>query len=82
MRKLKLSITTGTAEDFFRRGQDLARKLDRGGKISAAKIVSFKNPSDISMEEEQWLEENKEAIRAHNLRIERCGVFGASKKRF
>jgi len=32
--------------------------------------------------EEQWLEESKEAIVSYNARIERNGVFGASKRRF
>jgi antitoxin CcdA len=32
--------------------------------------------------EQQWLEENKEAIESYNVRIERDGVFGASKRRF
>ncbi len=32
--------------------------------------------------EVQWLVENKEAIESYNARIERNGVFGASKRRF
>lgn len=32
--------------------------------------------------EERWLEENKEALEAHNRRIEQHGVFGAAKRRF
>ncbi len=32
--------------------------------------------------EEQWLEQNREAIEAHNRRIEQHGVFGAAKRRF
>ena len=32
--------------------------------------------------EEQWLEENKEAIASYNARIKRDGVFGARKRRF
>lgn len=32
--------------------------------------------------EEQWREENKEAIAAYNARIERDGVFAAHKRRF
>ncbi len=32
--------------------------------------------------EEQWLAENKEAIAAFNLRIERDGVFSTNKRRF
>lgn len=32
--------------------------------------------------EEQWLEENKEAIESYNVRIGRDGVFGANKRSF
>lgn len=32
--------------------------------------------------EGQWLAENKDAIRTYNSRIDRHGVFGASKRRF
>lgn len=32
--------------------------------------------------EEQWLEENRQAILDYNSRIEQHGVFGASKRRF
>lgn len=32
--------------------------------------------------QEQWLEQNHDAILAHNRRIEENGVFGAAKRRF
>ena len=32
--------------------------------------------------EEQWLEDNRQAILDYNGRIEQQGVFGASKRRF
>jgi antitoxin CcdA len=32
--------------------------------------------------EKQWREENKEAIAAYNARVEKNGVFAASKRRF
>lgn len=32
--------------------------------------------------EEQWLAENQEAIATYNARVEKHGVFGASKRRF
>ncbi|PNU20533.1 acetoacetyl-CoA synthase [Geothermobacter hydrogeniphilus] len=32
--------------------------------------------------EEQWREENKQAIASYNARIEKQGVFGARKRRF
>jgi antitoxin CcdA len=32
--------------------------------------------------EQEWRDENKEAIASYNARIERDGVFGARKRRF
>jgi len=32
--------------------------------------------------EEQWREENRQAIASYNARIEKQGVFGARKRRF
>lgn len=44
---LKLTITTGTEEDFFRRGRELARRLDRGDRIPAESLISFEDPEEI-----------------------------------
>jgi predicted transcriptional regulator len=44
---VKLTITTGTEEEFFRRGRTLARKLDRGESIAAGNIITFEDPEDI-----------------------------------
>lgn len=44
---VKLTITTGTEKDFFRRGKEVARKLDRGERISAENIITFEDPEDI-----------------------------------
>jgi predicted transcriptional regulator len=44
---VKLTITTGTDEEFFRRGKELARKLDKGERIPAENIITFEDPEDI-----------------------------------
>ena len=44
---VKLTITTGTEKDFFRRGKEVARKLDRGERISDVNIITFEDPEDI-----------------------------------
>jgi len=44
---MKLTITTGTEQDFFQRGEDIARKADAGGMIAAENIISFEDPADI-----------------------------------
>jgi len=44
---VKLTITTGTDEEFFRRGRELARKLDKGEHIPAENIITFEDPEDI-----------------------------------
>ena len=44
---MKLTITSGTFEDFFHRGRELAAKLDCGEQISEERILSFEDPSDI-----------------------------------
>lgn len=44
---VKLTITTGTEEEFFRRGRELARRLDRGEVVTAENIITFEDPEDI-----------------------------------
>jgi predicted transcriptional regulator len=44
---IKLTITTGTEKDFFRRGKGLARRLDRGDRIPVENIISFEDPEEI-----------------------------------
>ena len=41
----KLTIKTGTEEDFFKRGRQLARAADRGEQIPGERIVSFEDPA-------------------------------------
>lgn len=44
---MKLTISSGTVEDFFRRGRELASKLDRGEQISEERLLTFEDASDI-----------------------------------
>jgi predicted transcriptional regulator len=44
---MKLTITTGAEADFFERGKELARKLDRGERVEPECIVSFEDPQEL-----------------------------------
>jgi hypothetical protein len=44
---MKLTITKGSAADFFRRGRELAGKLDRGEDAEPEKVVIFGNRQDL-----------------------------------
>lgn len=43
----KVTIRTGTPEQFFARGRRLARAADAGGRIPAHTILSFEDPADV-----------------------------------
>lgn len=43
----KLTIKTGTEEDFFKRGRKLAKAADRGEPLPDERIVSFEDPADL-----------------------------------
>ena len=44
---MKLTITTGTEEDFFKRGKAVARKLDKGESIKPECILTFEEPQEL-----------------------------------
>jgi predicted transcriptional regulator len=44
---MKLTITTGTEKDFFERGKEFARKLDRGETVEPESIISFEDPQEL-----------------------------------
>jgi predicted transcriptional regulator len=44
---MKLTITTGTEKDFFERGKEFARKLDKGEKVEPECIISFEDPQEL-----------------------------------
>lgn len=43
----KLTIKTGTEEDFFVRGRRLAKAADQGKTIAEERIISFEDPVDV-----------------------------------
>ena len=43
----KLTIKTGTEDDFFKRGRKLAKVADRGEQLPDERIVSFEDPADL-----------------------------------
>ncbi|MBK4739159.1 HVO_A0114 family putative DNA-binding protein [Noviherbaspirillum pedocola] len=42
-----LTLKTGTEEDFFKRGQQLARAADRGEQLPDERVISFEDPNDV-----------------------------------
>lgn len=47
MKKEEYTVTTGTTEDFFRQGRDIARKLDRGERVEPMRLITFEDPEDL-----------------------------------
>lgn len=43
---IKLKIGLGTEADFFARGKQIARKLDRGEKVEESFSITFEDPAD------------------------------------
>lgn len=43
----KLTIKTGTEDDFFRRGRQLAQAADRGQLLPEESTISFEDPADV-----------------------------------
>ncbi len=46
-RAVKVTVGTGTSEDFFKRSLERARKLDRGEKLPAEIRLTFEDPADL-----------------------------------
>jgi predicted transcriptional regulator len=44
---MKLTVMTGSAEDFFDRGKEFARKLDKGEEVEPECIISFEDPQEL-----------------------------------
>ena len=47
MSKTKVTLRTGSTEDFFNRLLDRARKLDRGETLPPGITISFEDPEDL-----------------------------------
>jgi hypothetical protein len=44
---VKKTVILGTEEDFFRRGRELARKIDQGERVEPECIRSFEDPQEL-----------------------------------
>jgi hypothetical protein len=47
MRKNRVTIRTGTSDDFFDRVRGHAKKLDRGESLPAEITITFENPAEL-----------------------------------
>jgi predicted transcriptional regulator len=47
MRKTKITLRTGSTEDFFNRLLDRAEKLDRGETLAPGITITFEDPEDL-----------------------------------
>jgi predicted transcriptional regulator len=47
MRKTKVILKTGSTEDFFRRLQDHAERLDKGETLPPGITITFEDPEDL-----------------------------------
>ncbi|MDD2721855.1 MAG: MarR family transcriptional regulator [Gallionella sp.] len=45
---MKTTIKVANADDFFRRGKEIARLADQGKRIPAERIISFEDPEDLA----------------------------------
>ena len=42
-----VTVSTGTAEEFFKRGREIARKIDNGEALEAEYTLTFEDPGDM-----------------------------------
>ncbi|MFZ4856179.1 MAG: MarR family transcriptional regulator [Desulfuromonadaceae bacterium] len=42
-----VTVSTGTAEEFFKRGREIARKIDDGEALEAEYTLTFEDPGDM-----------------------------------
>ncbi|MGB8258893.1 MAG: hypothetical protein WCE75_01020 [Terracidiphilus sp.] len=47
MKKTRITLRTGSTEDFFRRLRDHAEKLDRGEVLPPGITITFEDPEDL-----------------------------------
>jgi len=47
MRKTKITLRTGSTEEFFERLRDRAKKLDRGEMLPPGITITFEDPVDL-----------------------------------
>ena len=74
----KIEIDPGLLEQAARLGIDVAGVDERSLRLYLQKV----DPAGAEARAERWAEENAEAIRLHNERIDRYGVFGEDLRRW
>jgi predicted transcriptional regulator len=42
-----VTVSTGTAEEFFKRGREIAQKIDNGEALEAEYTLTFEDPGDM-----------------------------------
>jgi predicted transcriptional regulator len=60
LNEIIVHVKTETMDDFFNRGKSLAKRLDKGEKVTSQRIVSFEDPEDLI----KFLTQNKRALLA------------------
>jgi predicted transcriptional regulator len=45
---MKTTIQVASADDFFKRGKEIAKLADQGKRIAPERIVSFEDPEDLA----------------------------------
>ncbi len=45
---MKTTIQVASADDFFRRGKEIAKLADQGKVIARERIISFEDPEDLA----------------------------------
>lgn len=43
-----ITVRTGTREEFFVRGKELAKKLDKREKVFSTRIITFEDPEELA----------------------------------
>lgn len=60
LNEIIVNVKTETVDDFFERGKSIAKRLDKGEKITSQRIVSFEDPEDLI----KFLAQTKRALLA------------------
>ena len=74
----KIEIEPELLEQAARLGIDVTGVDERSLRLHVQKV----DPAGAEARAKRWAEENAEAIRLHNERIDRYGVFGEDQRRW
>ena len=85
----KLILKTGTEQDFFKRGREIAKAADLGQPIPEESIISFEDPADVTAIKEcpgsitqisTRLRRDRSAVKRDIDELERAGLLLVSTK--